>query len=225
MRKNNKGITLIALIITIIVLLILAGVALATLTGDSGILSNSDKAKEQTNLANSKEQVELAIQGALTEGVGKVTYGKLVGELDKLIGAGNYTITPNDEVGPWTVTVTKTDYTTIVYTNGKIEASTGSENAKEITFKLTMFTEEFTLTAYEGEDWYTWVSRITLDGLRDLGFTADDIDFFDHLIENPTDYLAVAWGMAGSYYIRSTDGVEQIGSHVIVDGMSYNVEE
>ena len=37
--KINKGITLIALVITIIVLLILAGVTIATLTGDNGILT------------------------------------------------------------------------------------------------------------------------------------------------------------------------------------------
>ena len=43
--KNNKGVTLVALVITIIVLLILAGVALAMLTGDSGILTNAENAK------------------------------------------------------------------------------------------------------------------------------------------------------------------------------------
>ena len=40
--RNNKGVTLVALVITIIVLLILAGVSLAMLTGDSGILTNAD---------------------------------------------------------------------------------------------------------------------------------------------------------------------------------------
>ena len=39
--KINKGITLIALVITIIVLLILAGVTIATLTGDNGILTKA----------------------------------------------------------------------------------------------------------------------------------------------------------------------------------------
>ena len=39
--KNNKGITLIALVITIIVLLILAGISIAMLTGENGILTNS----------------------------------------------------------------------------------------------------------------------------------------------------------------------------------------
>ena len=40
--KGKKGITLIALVITIIVLLILAGVTIATLTGDNGILKQAD---------------------------------------------------------------------------------------------------------------------------------------------------------------------------------------
>ena len=48
LRKKNKGITLIALVITIIVLLILAGVAIVTLTGDNGILTQAGKAKTQT---------------------------------------------------------------------------------------------------------------------------------------------------------------------------------
>ena len=122
-KIKERGITLIALVITIIVLLILAGVALATLTGDSGILSNAEKAKEQTNLANSKEQVQLAIQGALTEGLGIITKENLVAELDRLLGAGteNYTITPEDETGPWTVTVTDTGYSTTISSTGKKE--------------------------------------------------------------------------------------------------------
>ena len=53
--KKNKGITLIALVVTIIVLLILAGVSIAMLTGDNGILTQSNKAKENTEIASEKE--------------------------------------------------------------------------------------------------------------------------------------------------------------------------
>ena len=53
--KNNKGITLIALVITIIVLLILAGVTIAALSGDNGILKRATEAKEQTNQKNDEE--------------------------------------------------------------------------------------------------------------------------------------------------------------------------
>ena len=47
-KKRNSGITLIALVITIIVLLILAGVSIAMLTGDNGILTQATEAKEET---------------------------------------------------------------------------------------------------------------------------------------------------------------------------------
>ena len=46
--KTSKGITLIALIITIIVLLILAGVTIATLTGENGLLNRAVTAREET---------------------------------------------------------------------------------------------------------------------------------------------------------------------------------
>ena len=58
MRKNKNGITLIALIITIIVLLILAGVALATLTGQGNIIGNAENAVgEYKNEANNEQEI------------------------------------------------------------------------------------------------------------------------------------------------------------------------
>ena len=53
--KTSNGITLIALVITIIVLLILAGITIATLTGDNGILKQADKAKTETTMGEEKE--------------------------------------------------------------------------------------------------------------------------------------------------------------------------
>ena len=46
-KRKNEGITLIALVITIIVLLILAGVTIATLMGDNGILTKANEGKEE----------------------------------------------------------------------------------------------------------------------------------------------------------------------------------
>ena len=59
--KESKGITLIALVITIIVLLILAGVVIATLTGDNGILGKANEAKIKSDIAEVKEQAQLDI--------------------------------------------------------------------------------------------------------------------------------------------------------------------
>lgn len=62
MKKwNNRGITLIALVITIIVLLILAGISIATLTGENGLLSKAETAKKETQRASAEEKVKIAV--------------------------------------------------------------------------------------------------------------------------------------------------------------------
>ena len=59
--RRNKGITLIALVVTIIVLLILAGISIAMLTGQNGILNRAAEAKEKTGVA--QEDEEKTLQG------------------------------------------------------------------------------------------------------------------------------------------------------------------
>lgn len=58
-KLKNRGITLITLAITIVVLLILSGVTIETLTGDNGILSKTNEAKIATELTGIKEELEL----------------------------------------------------------------------------------------------------------------------------------------------------------------------
>ena len=62
--EGKRGVTLVALIVTIIVLLILAGVTIATLTGENGILTRADEAKEQTEIASFQEHKQLICNGA-----------------------------------------------------------------------------------------------------------------------------------------------------------------
>ena len=59
-KKENKGITLIALVITIIVLLILAGVSIAMLTGENGILTQANNAKVEQAHASVREAMSIA---------------------------------------------------------------------------------------------------------------------------------------------------------------------
>ena len=70
--KTSNGITLIALVITIIVLLILAGVTIATLTGDNGILTQAGNAKEQTEKADIIERAKIEIVGVQSENNGEL---------------------------------------------------------------------------------------------------------------------------------------------------------
>lgn len=65
--KNEKGITLIALVITIIVLLILAGVSIAMLTGDNGLLTKSKESAAASAVAGAKDEIALEFQDQMTE--------------------------------------------------------------------------------------------------------------------------------------------------------------
>ena len=67
---TQKGITLIALVITIIILLILAAVTIAALSGDNGILSNAARAKQETEKAEILEQIRLDIYGEMADNGG-----------------------------------------------------------------------------------------------------------------------------------------------------------
>ncbi len=80
-ETTNKGITLIALVITIIVLLILAGVSIATLTGGNGILNKVTKTKEKTNLEAERERLELIKVSVALDNNGVVTVDKYIEQL------------------------------------------------------------------------------------------------------------------------------------------------
>lgn len=67
MKNNQKGITLVALVITIIVLLILAAVTIMALSGDNGILTRAKQSKVNTNVANAKDVFNTVAQEAITE--------------------------------------------------------------------------------------------------------------------------------------------------------------
>ena len=111
--KKNNGITLIALVITIIVLLILAGVTIATLTGDNGILTKASDAKEQTEIADEREKVELSATGALaSNNGGEIAQENLETELGKYFTSGKYSVTPGtneDGTEGYIVTITEND--------------------------------------------------------------------------------------------------------------------
>ena len=93
-EMGKRGITLIALVITIIVLLILAGVTISALSGDNGILLNAAKAREETEATTEEEKIQLAIIGALTENDGKeIIKNILESELEKFFKKSEYTVT------------------------------------------------------------------------------------------------------------------------------------
>ena len=87
--KQENGITLLALVITIIILLILAGITISAITGDNGIIRNAGQAKEETEIANEKEIVEKAtVQAMGNNKYGNIEESELQQQLDKETGEG-----------------------------------------------------------------------------------------------------------------------------------------
>ena len=91
--EKNKGITLIALVITIIVLLILAGVTIATLTGDNSLLQKATTAKQENEQAKELELIKLAVSAAQVAGEGTITTENLNNELQANLNDTNTTAT------------------------------------------------------------------------------------------------------------------------------------
>ena len=65
--KDRKAITLIALVITIVILLILSGITIFTLTGENGLFIRAKQAKEESMYANAAEKVKLAVNASYDE--------------------------------------------------------------------------------------------------------------------------------------------------------------
>ena len=147
--RNQKGITLIALVITIIVLLILAGVSIAMLSGENGILTNASEAQAKTDYNNAVEKINVALQAIKTEALANTvddnTYDPTTEDnmealtAEAVIGEGmteddGYAITP--AAGVITISYENTatqvevegsiDFTVDGALSGKITAATGT---------------------------------------------------------------------------------------------------
>lgn len=83
-HKQEKGITLIALAITIIVLLILAAISISTLTGENGLLVKAETAKRNTEIEETKEQIKLELMGKLGEGKTNYTNQDVIDAVEKV---------------------------------------------------------------------------------------------------------------------------------------------
>lgn len=96
--KQNKAITLVALVVTIVVLLILAGVTLKLVLDNNGIIQKSKEARSETIVADEKSKVEMAYLSAALKKLGDtVTAEELQEELDSSVGAGKTVVTSNGD--------------------------------------------------------------------------------------------------------------------------------
>ena len=188
-ERLEKGITLIALVITIIILLILAGVTINMLTGNNGILKQATNAKEANSKAEFEEQVKLAVIASRINDTANIDLKTLDEEINKINGT---TITKStDDNLPWTVK--KESYEITITADGTITTNTigkdddkkdevftsdGSWNGKVNTPKLAEGMtaiywdengNEIKVTEDNKDKWYDyenqkWANAVTKDG-------------------------------------------------------------
>ena len=81
--KNQKGITLVALVITIVVLLILAGVTISMVLGPNGVLTNSRKAKENSARGTANDALSTALSSLSTDYYANGISGNMLAQVTK----------------------------------------------------------------------------------------------------------------------------------------------
>lgn len=145
MNKYNKGITLIALVITIIILLILAGITLSTLTGKNGLLTRAKQAKEETLIAAAKEKLSIRIIDLSIEILDKENRSMELNDIIK-IDSSEYKVKKNDDNSVYVAQYNEKDCAvvscegyefyvfedgTVIYTKEQVDEGGGKEEEEK----------------------------------------------------------------------------------------------
>ena len=149
MLKNNKGITLIALVITIIVLLILAGVSIAMLTGENGILTQSQNAKEDTAEAEIADKINMALNG---EYANLLAEGKFTGTTATEILENNGLDDEGYAATPETLNATTDGIVLTISKDGKSGTITYDVDTKKYTIQKANYPGDTTTNTTPAED-------------------------------------------------------------------------
>ena len=171
--EKNKGITLIALVITIIVLLIfLAGVTIATLTGDNGILTKASQAKEQNILGQEKDEMSIAYSGAMAEKEGQNTI--TAGDVNNQFSLNGTNATANGD-DPIIVTFTETGNVYTINSDGTITEGTPYIDDSYVQYDVS-YTDVITGTKYtKNTGWRILNQNQNEDGTYDLDIISTGI--------------------------------------------------
>ena len=225
--RESKGITLIALVITIIVLLILAGVTIAALSGDNGILQNAIRAKELTEVKSEEEAIKLIVTAVNSETKKENSeYYTGVELYDRTIENGNkwHILTNKNtnetygngwnyiKVGEEIQDYGETKYSWVVnYESGEVKQIEENEYT-ELYYGMNLAIKEGLLLNVDPinmENENSWGNGVTLKGVQEgdgYGYNGDAIlfDGVDDYIEIYAD-TPISEGLTFEFYGKSND--------------------
>ena len=124
--KENKGVTLAALVITIIVMLILAGVTIGTVVNEGGVIDISKKEAARYDAEVIRKSLNFAVLSAIKAGNGTITEDNLNKYLIDQFGDGKYTLTSNVDPVGFKVTIDTHEFVTTL--DGEITELVPEEN-------------------------------------------------------------------------------------------------
>ena len=124
-KLKEKGVTLVALSVTIIILLILSVTIIAILTGDDGNIKQAQEGKRLTEISEERQAIDLAIVDAIKSDnnaeLTKESEENLKKALNKQIGEGTYEIKYNETNNTFEITFKESQRTYIVDEDGNLQ--------------------------------------------------------------------------------------------------------
>ena len=236
--KKNSGITLIALVITIVIMLILATISVTMLSGDNSLINNAGEAKEGTEEKNEKDIINLAVTAAMNNNdFGELVASELKSELEN-----NYKENiKNIDISSDSVDVTfNSGRMYIVGTDGNIiqpTDRTGIEVGDYIDYTpdvaSTTTYPVSTLTTYSGstsntaditQDTLNWqVLRIYNDGSMDLIGSATSQNIHFQGVLGYTNGVYLMDDICKTLYSRNANGIE--ARSVDLEDFEYWIEQ
>ena len=132
-KRNTRGITLIALVVTIVVLLILAGVTISMLRGENGIIKQAQNANEATIVEQEKEAIVVAYSLKKAQRIGSYVTAKDL--QDELIKNGK-NVTVKTSGNNLVIKFNDTNHSYKIDQNGNVEKEETSNNTDKIYAKL-----------------------------------------------------------------------------------------
>ncbi|MBR3134511.1 MAG: hypothetical protein IKG56_03530 [Clostridia bacterium] len=214
----ENGITLVALVVTIIVLLILAGITINMAIGSNGLIERTKISKEEKIIGDEKEQIQLAFMSAKVKGLGnKVNKPDLQEELDMSVGDNKTKVTGSDRLK---VKFIDTENEYYIFQDGTLEKKNGvsNPNAMEIS------------ELYDGANIFFGLDVINYaetlpEELQDIGWQL----FYAGALDGETEERIY---LISKEYIKNTklptvkkEGVEVVGARPIpIDGSEYKAK-
>ena len=204
--KRNKGITLIALVITIIILLILAGVTIATLTGENGILTKATEARNTSEYAGAREAVEAEVLGSF-DNKGNYDANKAKENLEKNLGA---TVILNPD---GTLDVYYQGYHFKVSAEGKVTFVGEDEGAETSGVKFKQVSEGDSYTLALDEDGNIWSWGYNRYGYLGNGESGNTVTI-PNQVTNETNYTQIVAGTTTAIALDEDGNIWSWGNNV-----------